>query len=96
MNVDEDEDENETENEPFIPTTNGKSKAARGRGASSSSNLQAQPTKPTKPKSETYKQAWSESEQNLLEQLLEKIPDGAKNRCAPVFFFSLAPFRHSC
>ncbi|KAF8341185.1 hypothetical protein F5887DRAFT_977118 [Amanita rubescens] len=80
MNVDEDEDENETENEPFIPTTNGKSKSARGRAASSSSNPQAQPTKPNKPKSETYKQAWSESEQNLLEQLLEKIPDGEKNR----------------
>jgi hypothetical protein len=33
-----------------------------------------------KPKSETYKQAWSVSEQHLLEQLLEQIPDGAKNR----------------
>ncbi|KAF8665030.1 hypothetical protein AX16_000642 [Volvariella volvacea WC 439] len=33
-----------------------------------------------KPKSETYKQAWSVSEQNLLEQLLEQIPDGEKNR----------------
>lgn len=84
MNVDEDEDENETENEPFIPTTNGKSKSARGRGASSS-NPQAQPPKHAKAKSETYKQAWSESEQNLLEQLLEKIPDGEKNRCVAVF-----------
>ncbi|KAF9556072.1 hypothetical protein CPC08DRAFT_711462 [Agrocybe pediades] len=33
-----------------------------------------------KPKPETYKQAWSESEQNLLEQLLEQIPDGEKFR----------------
>jgi hypothetical protein len=33
-----------------------------------------------KPKSGTYKQAWSMSEQHLLEQLLEQIPDGAKNR----------------
>lgn len=33
-----------------------------------------------KPKPETFKQAWSESEQNLLEQLLEKIPEGEKNR----------------
>ncbi|KAF8153298.1 hypothetical protein B0H34DRAFT_810079 [Crassisporium funariophilum] len=33
-----------------------------------------------KPKPETYKQAWSVSEQNLLEQLLEEIPDGEKNR----------------
>ncbi|TFK68165.1 hypothetical protein BDN72DRAFT_871067 [Pluteus cervinus] len=33
-----------------------------------------------KPKPETYKQAWSVSEQNLLEHLLEQIPDGEKNR----------------
>ncbi|GLB39612.1 putative SANT SWI3, ADA2, N-CoR and TFIIIB'' DNA-binding domains containing protein [Lyophyllum shimeji] len=33
-----------------------------------------------KPKPETYKQAWSVSEQHLLEQLLEEIPDGEKNR----------------
>ncbi|KAF8073494.1 hypothetical protein FPV67DRAFT_1478044 [Lyophyllum atratum] len=33
-----------------------------------------------KPKPETYKQAWSESEQNMLEQLLEQIPEGEKNR----------------
>lgn len=32
--------------------------------------------------SETYKQAWSVSEQHLLERLLEEIPDGTKNRCA--------------
>ena len=32
------------------------------------------------PKSETYKQAWSVSEQNLLERLLSEIPDGEKNR----------------
>ncbi|KAF8231026.1 hypothetical protein L208DRAFT_94885 [Tricholoma matsutake] len=31
-------------------------------------------------KSETYKQAWSVSEQHLLEQLLEQIPDGTTNR----------------
>lgn len=30
--------------------------------------------------SETYKQAWSVSEQHLLERLLEEIPDGTKNR----------------
>ncbi|KJA21311.1 hypothetical protein HYPSUDRAFT_203080 [Hypholoma sublateritium FD-334 SS-4] len=34
----------------------------------------------TKPKPETYKQAWSTSEQNLLEQLLEEIPEGQKFR----------------
>jgi len=33
-----------------------------------------------KPRSETYKLAWSVSEQHLLEQLLEQIPDGEKNR----------------
>lgn len=38
-----------------------------------------------KPKPETYKQSWSVSEQNLLEQLLEEIPDGEKFRY--VFFF---------
>lgn len=43
-----------------------------------------QPKKPPrgkdKPKPETYKQQWSMSEQHLLEQLLEQIPDGEKNR----------------
>ena len=42
-------------------------------------------TKGPKPKPETYKQSWSVSEQNLLEQLLEEIPDGEKFR--HVFFF---------
>ncbi|KAF9458263.1 hypothetical protein BDZ94DRAFT_1325632 [Collybia nuda] len=36
--------------------------------------------KSMKPKPETYKQAWSVSEQHLLEQLLEQIPEGEKNR----------------
>lgn len=36
--------------------------------------------KRTKPKPETYKQAWSMSEQNLLEQLLEEIPEGERFR----------------
>ncbi|KAM5545975.1 hypothetical protein V8D89_000101 [Ganoderma adspersum] len=36
--------------------------------------------KKVKGKSETYKQAWSVSEQHLLERLLEEIPDGEKNR----------------
>jgi len=35
---------------------------------------------PEKPKPETYKLAWSVSEQHLLERLLEEIPDGEKNR----------------
>jgi hypothetical protein len=33
-----------------------------------------------KARSETYKQAWSESEQHLLDRLLEEIPDGERNR----------------
>ncbi|KAF5351466.1 hypothetical protein D9757_012055 [Collybiopsis confluens] len=36
--------------------------------------------KRVRPKSETYKQAWSTSEQQLLEVLLEQIPEGEKNR----------------
>lgn len=37
-----------------------------------------------KPKPETYKQAWSVSEQHLLERLLEEIPDGERNRWAKI------------
>ncbi|KAI0372427.1 hypothetical protein BV20DRAFT_964012 [Pilatotrama ljubarskyi] len=37
-----------------------------------------------KAKSETYKQAWSVSEQHLLERLLEEIPEGEKNRWAKI------------
>lgn len=42
--------------------------------------LQADPPPLGKPKPETYKQAWSVSEQHLLEQLLEQIPEGEKYR----------------
>ena len=38
--------------------------------------------KKEKRKSETYKQAWSTSEQHLLERLLTEIPEGEKNRYA--------------
>ena len=38
--------------------------------------------KKEKTRSETYKQAWSVSEQHLLERLLAEIPDGEKNRYA--------------
>ncbi|EMD36901.1 hypothetical protein CERSUDRAFT_137226 [Gelatoporia subvermispora B] len=37
-----------------------------------------------KPKSETYKQAWSVEEQHLLERLLEEIPEGEKNRWSKI------------
>ncbi|KAG2128286.1 hypothetical protein DEU56DRAFT_819523 [Suillus clintonianus] len=39
---------------------------------------------PDKPRPETYKQAWSVSEQHLLERLLEEIPDGERNRWAKI------------
>ena len=38
-----------------------------------------------KPRPETFNQAWSVEEQHLLERLLEEIPDGEKNRQAPIF-----------
>ncbi|KAI0251525.1 hypothetical protein BJV78DRAFT_1210337 [Lactifluus subvellereus] len=44
----------------------------------------APPIAKKKPKSETYKQAWSISEQHLLERLLTEIPDGEKNRWAKI------------
>ena len=37
-------------------------------------------SKKEKPKSETYKEALSVSEQHLLERLLSEIPDSEKNR----------------
>ncbi|KIJ16513.1 hypothetical protein PAXINDRAFT_176232 [Paxillus involutus ATCC 200175] len=37
-----------------------------------------------KSRSDTYKQAWSISEQHLLERLLEEIPDGERNRWAKI------------
>jgi hypothetical protein len=42
--------------------------------------------KKEKPRSETYKQAWSVSEQHLLERLLAEIPDGEKNRYVTTLF----------
>ncbi|RXW22778.1 hypothetical protein EST38_g3080 [Candolleomyces aberdarensis] len=53
-----------------LPTAASGGGGGRGGGGSGSS----------KPKPETYKQAWSVSEQHLLEQLLEEIPDGEKFR----------------
>ena len=49
----------------------------------------AEPTvgKNGKAKSETYKQAWSVSEQHLLERLLEEIPEGEKNRYVEALVF---------
>jgi hypothetical protein len=53
-------------------------------------SLAQEGTSSQKPKSETYKQAWSIDEQNLLEQLLEAVPDGEKYRLALVV--CLSPF----
>ena len=44
--------------------------------------------KKEKPKSETYKWAWSFSEQHFLERPLSKNPDGEKNRYERPFLFS--------
>lgn len=48
--------------------------------------------KKEKPRSETYKQAWSVSEQHLLERLLAEIPDGEKNRYATSLCLPLTSF----
>jgi len=47
-------------------------------------NTEENVDKKGKPRPETYKQAWSVSEQHLLERLLEEIPDGEKNRWAKI------------
>ena len=59
-----------------------------------SKNAKAKLPKLPKAKPETYKQAWSVSEQNLLEQLLEEIQEGERNRCV-FFFVSSLSFVHS-
>ncbi|KAG6332145.1 hypothetical protein ID866_6945 [Astraeus odoratus] len=41
-------------------------------------------TESSKQRSDTYKQAWSVSEQHLLERLLDEIPDGERNRWAKI------------
>ncbi|KXN83810.1 ZZ-type zinc finger-containing protein 3 [Leucoagaricus sp. SymC.cos] len=63
-------------------------KKIRKDGVPKPPQLPPRPTEPSfintkdtgKPKPETYKQAWSVSEQHLLEQLLEQIPEGEKYR----------------
>jgi len=57
-----------------------KAEAKSSNNKSSKPLKEPKPRKEPKPKPETYKQAWSVSEQNLLEQLLEEIRDGEKNR----------------
>ena len=43
------------------------------------------PAKKEKPRPETCNQAWSVSEQHLLDRLLSQIPDGEKNRYERLF-----------
>lgn len=74
------------------PSTLGK----RSRNSADAKNIihkfKAEPSPPApepkadtdKPRPETYKQAWSISEQHLLERLLEEIPDGERNRWAKI------------
>ena len=50
--------------------------------------LMLPPAAKEKPKSETYKQAWSVSEQRL-ERLLSEIPDGEKNQFERLFINGL-------
>ena len=47
--------------------------------------MRAPTAKKEKPKSETYKQAWSVSGQHFLERQLSENPDGGKNRCERLF-----------
>ena len=51
--------------------------------------------KKEKPKSETYKRAWSVSEQHLLERLLSEIPDGEKNQYEKRFFIRTLEYMYS-
>jgi hypothetical protein len=46
-------------------------------------------TKNKKPKSETYKMAWSLSVQHLLERLLEEIPKSEKHRYDQAFMYNI-------
>ncbi|KAJ3507592.1 hypothetical protein NLJ89_g6216 [Agrocybe chaxingu] len=62
--------------EPWKRIKYEKNTPSAGRGRKSKALKEHKP----KPKPETYKQAWSMEEQNLLEQLLEAIPDGEKFR----------------
>jgi len=76
------DDEEEEDYEESHETRRNKSKNPKTKH---SKNAKPKPSKPPKVKPETYKQAWSVSEQNLLEQLLDEIQDGERCRC--VFFF---------
>ncbi|TFY59931.1 hypothetical protein EVG20_g7609 [Dentipellis fragilis] len=81
--------------EASVPPTKAKSNGRPAqskpkRSLESDEEAEAQPAKRAKeketgkPRPETYKQAWSVSEQHLLERLLEEIPAGEKNRWAKI------------
>ncbi|KAG6841164.1 hypothetical protein C0991_001292 [Blastosporella zonata] len=66
------------------PSTVPQKRKAKSPSPSERGSSPEPPSKPKrakdKPKPETYKQQWSVSEQHLLEQLLDQIPEGEKNR----------------
>ncbi|KAH9052694.1 hypothetical protein EDB87DRAFT_1656352 [Lactarius vividus] len=66
------------------PATTTKAKTLALRTNQHSKPDKSPPAAKEKPKSETYKQAWSVSEQHLLERLLTEIPDGEKNRWSKI------------
>lgn len=78
-NNDDDDDDDDDYDAPLEEEPKPKTQT-KGRGAATGTG-----TGTRKPKPETYKQAWSESEQNLLEQLLEEIPEGEKFRWVFIF-----------
>ncbi|KAI9056429.1 hypothetical protein FKP32DRAFT_1615928 [Trametes sanguinea] len=76
--------------EPKAPTAKAKPQPkAKARAKAETPDDSPEPSGPPrdrtgKAKSETYKQAWSDSEQHLLERLLEEIPEGEKNRWSKI------------
>lgn len=76
---DDDDDEEDDDDESIVPHS--KTKFSKTSKTKSSKSAKPKQPKPPKVKPETYKQAWSVSEQNLLEQLLDEIQEGEKFRC---------------
>lgn len=61
------------------PNANGNANAKEKANGKDKTKTKGKEKKP-KPQPDTYKQAWSVSEQHLLEQLLEQIPEGERFR----------------
>ncbi|KAF9078630.1 hypothetical protein BDP27DRAFT_20824 [Rhodocollybia butyracea] len=77
-------DDMEVDDSTFPPTPDSLPEPESEVDPEDSEQDDASPTKDfsnsSMPKSQTYRQAWSTSEQQLLEALLEEIPEGEKNR----------------